>query len=87
MNVSMKTINQIVLTSLAVCGLSVSSTATVIVNQTSWPDFVGGDTTMVEKTNQNLPFTLGWQAGTAALYNGTNGQLVFGPFGATTSTS
>jgi hypothetical protein len=68
----MKKIQQKFFTALALFGLTFASSATVIVNQTAWPD--GNNT--IQQTNQNLPISLGWQFSTKANYWGTNSTLV-----------
>jgi hypothetical protein len=64
----MKKIYQMLLTSAAVCGFTLAGSADVIVNQTNWPN---GDVDIIQ-TNQNLPYSLGWQLSKKANYWATN---------------
>ena len=68
----MKKTQQKFFTALALFGLTFASSATIIVNQTAWPD---GDSGILE-TNQNPPLTLGWQSSKKANYWGTNSAMV-----------
>ena len=71
----MKKLTPKLLTLLALFGSTLAVSATVIVDQTVWPDT--GTNHSILQTNQNLPYTLGWESSANAAYYGLNGSLFF----------
>ncbi len=71
----MKKVAPKLLTLLALLGSTLAVSATVIVNQTNWPDT--GTNYSILQTNQNLPYTVGWSSSKDSAYYGLSGSLFF----------